>query len=24
MSIKPGDHAVFTVAGLGEVEVVAV
>jgi 2-keto-4-pentenoate hydratase len=24
MSIKPGDHAVFSVAGLGEVEVVAV
>jgi 2-keto-4-pentenoate hydratase len=24
MSIKPGDHAMFTVAGLGEVEVVAV
>jgi 2-keto-4-pentenoate hydratase len=24
MSIKPGEHAVFTVAGLGEVEVIAV
>jgi hypothetical protein len=24
MSIKPGEHAVFSVAGLGEVEVVAV
>jgi len=24
MSIKPGEHAIFTVAGLGEVEVVAV